>query len=60
MIHVQPDGAYSHIVWVGCVAGLTKVIPFNRPTFANFVTLYQTTYKNAQLFLISIFCKQSC
>ena len=38
----------------GCAAGFTKVLSFTRP---NFVTLYQT--KNAQLFLISVFCEQS-
>ena len=38
-------GGYSHIVWV-----LDQI-------FANFVTLYQT--KNAQLFLISVFCELS-
>ena len=37
---------YSHIVgWGCCAAGFTKVQPFTRPTFANFVTLYLT--KNA-------------
>ena len=50
-------GWYSHIVWVGCAAGFAKVLPFTRSSFANFVTLYQT--KNAQLFLISIFCERS-
>ena len=41
----------------GCAAGFAKVLPFTRTIFANFVTLYQT--KNAQLFLISIFCERS-
>ena len=48
-------GRYSHMVWVGCVAGFMKVLPFTGLNFADFVTLYQS--KNAQLFLISIFCK---
>ena len=26
----------------GCDAGFAKVLPFTRPNFANFVTLYQT------------------
>ena len=26
----------------GCAAGFAKVLPFARPNFANFVTLYQT------------------
>ena len=42
----------SHIVWVGCAAGFAKVLPFTRPNFASFVTLYQT--RNAQLFLFLI------
>ena len=51
---------YSHIVLVGvykmgCTAGFMKVLTaFTRVNFASFVTLYQS--KNAQLFLISIFC----
>ena len=39
---VGGGGGYSHIVWVGCAAGFAKVLPFTRPNFANFVTLYQT------------------
>ena len=41
----------------GCAVGFAKVLPFTRPNFANFVTLYQT--KIAQLFLNSIFCERS-
>ena len=41
----------------GGAAGFAKVLPFTRPNFANFATLYLT--KNAQLFLISIFCEGS-
>ena len=39
----------------GCAAGFAKVLPFTRPNFANFVTLYQI--ENAHLFLISVFCE---
>ena len=51
---------YSHIVLVGvykmgCTAGFMEVLTaFTTVNFASFVTLYQS--KNAQLFLISIFC----
>ena len=51
---VFPGGTPIEFGW-GCAAGFSKVLPFTRPNFANFLTLYQT--KNAQLFLISIFCE---
>ena len=50
-----PGGVLPYSLGGGCAAGFAKVLPFNRPNFANFVTLYPT--KNAQLFLISIFCE---
>ena len=55
---VKPPGWYSIYFGWGCAAGFAKVLPFTKPNFANFVTPYQT--KNAHLFLISIFCEQSC
>ena len=51
-----PRGRVLQYSLGGSAAGFAKVLPFTRLNFANFVTLYQT--KNAQLFLISIFCEQ--
>ena len=51
--NLQSPIADTHARW-WCAAGFAKVLPFTRPNFTNFVTLYQT--KNAQ-FLISIFCE---
>ena len=44
----------SHIVWVDVCRCFAKVLPFTRVIYVNVVTLYQS--RNAQLFLISIFC----
>ena len=52
----RPGGTPIWFGW-GCADGFAKALPFTRPNFANFVTLYQT--KNAQLFLISVFCERS-
>ena len=54
---VGGGGTPIYFEW-GCATGFTKVLPFTKPNFADFdPTVYPT--KNAQLFLISVFCEQS-
>ena len=52
------QGILPYSLGGGVPLGSQIVLPFTRLNFANFVTLHQS--KNAQLFLISIFCERSC